>query len=204
MSRPFPSAARSFLLIKEVLDRVLALAGLLALLPLLAVLALLIKLSSPGPVFFLQERVGKGGRVFRILKLRSMVWGAEAETGPVWAAVNDPRVTPIGRVLRATHLDEIPQLWNVLRGEMSLVGPRPERPHFVARFRDVIPGYSQRLQVKPGITGLAQVCHHYDTTPRDVRRKLAYDLLYIRRMCFFVDLAIVFLTFRRLTGKGAH
>jgi lipopolysaccharide/colanic/teichoic acid biosynthesis glycosyltransferase len=195
---------RRFILVKEVVDRAAALAGLILFLPLLAIIGVLIKLTSRGPVFYYQERVGKGGKTFGIIKLRTMVCDAEASTGPVWAQENDPRVTAIGRFLRMSHLDEIPQLINVLKGEMSIVGPRPERPVFVDTFTDQIPSYVERLRVKPGITGLAQVCHKYDETVRDVRRKLAYDLLYIQKMCLMVDVAIVFLTVRRLTGKGAR
>ncbi|MAG57464.1 MAG: UDP-phosphate N-acetylgalactosaminyl-1-phosphate transferase [Planctomycetes bacterium] len=195
---------RRFILLKEVLDRCLALAGLIVFLPVLATLGVIIKLSSPGPVFFIQKRVGKGGKSFGIIKLRTMVTDAEQATGPIWAQENDPRITPIGRFLRASHFDEVPQLLNVLRGEMSIVGPRPERPVFVDQFRCQIPNYEARHMVKPGITGLAQVYHHYDETVRDVKRKLGYDLLYVKKMCLMVDIAILFLTFRRLTGKGAR
>lgn len=193
-----------FPLMKEVFDRILALVGLVVLAPVLGLLALAIRLSSPGPAFYVQQRVGKGGRTFGIIKLRTMITNAERATGPIWARDNDPRITRIGRFLRYSHLDEVPQLWNVLRGEMSLVGPRPERPIFVEQFRSQIPHYEERLRVKPGITGLAQVSHHYDATLRDVKKKLAYDLLYIRKMCLMVDVAILLLTFRRLTGKGAR
>ncbi len=192
-----------FMLFKEVSDRVLALLALIVLLPVLAILALLVKLTSRGPVFFRQQRVGQFGRPFHILKLRTMVLDAESKTGPIWAVDNDPRVTRIGRFLRLSHLDEIPQLINVLIGHMSLVGPRPERPVFVAQFRRQIPNYEDRLLVKPGITGLAQVYHSYDATLRDVRKKLAYDLLYIKRMCMMTDVIILFLTVRCLTGRGA-
>lgn len=191
------------MLFKEVSDRVLALLALIVLLPVLAILALLVKLTSRGPVFFRQQRVGQFGRPFHILKLRTMVLDAESKTGPIWAVDNDPRVTRIGRFLRLSHLDEIPQLINVLIGHMSLVGPRPERPVFVAQFRRQIPNYEDRLLVKPGITGLAQVYHSYDATLRDVRKKLAYDLLYIKRMCMMTDVIILFLTVRCLTGRGA-
>jgi lipopolysaccharide/colanic/teichoic acid biosynthesis glycosyltransferase len=195
---------KRFALVKEIADRVLAVAGLLLLLPFLALFAILIKVTSKGPVFFKQQRVGKAGKVFEIIKLRTMYFDAEESTGPIWAKPNDPRITPIGRFLRMTHFDEIPQLINVIKGEMSIVGPRPERPVFVDRFKNQIPNYSERLRVKPGITGLAQVCHKYDETLRDVKRKLAYDLLYIQRTCLMFDLAILFMTVRRLTGKGAR
>jgi lipopolysaccharide/colanic/teichoic acid biosynthesis glycosyltransferase len=195
---------KRFILVKEVLDRLAAIAGLVIFLPVLAIIGLIIKFTSKGPVFYVQERVGKDGRPFGIIKLRTMVSDAEASTGPVWACANDPRITPFGRFLRKSHLDEVPQLINVIKGEMSIVGPRPERPLFVDKFKSQIPSYAERLRVKPGITGLAQVCHKYDETLKDVRRKVAYDLLYIQRMCLMVDVAIVFLTMRRLTGKGAH
>ncbi len=195
---------KRFILVKEVVDRLVAMAGLLIFLPVLAIIGLIIKLGSKGPVFYMQERVGKDGKTFGIIKLRTMVSDAEAATGPVWASANDPRITPFGRFLRKSHLDEVPQLINVIKGEMSIVGPRPERPLFVENFKSQIPSYAERLRVKPGITGLAQVCHKYDETVKDVRRKVAYDLLYIQRMCLMVDVAIVFLTVRRLTGKGAH
>lgn len=189
---------------KEVLDRVFAALGLILLLPLMAILCVLIKLTSRGPAFHLQERVGMHGKVFHIIKLRSMVQDAERATGPVWASENDPRITWIGRFLRKSHLDEMPQLVNVLLGQMSLVGPRPERPVFVDKFKDLIPGYSRRLEIKPGITGLAQVYHSYDATIHDVRTKLAYDILYMRTMCLKSDLLIVLQTVRRLTGRGAR
>ncbi len=195
---------RRFVLLKDVLDRALAIVGLVLLLPILAGFALAIKLSSPGPVFFVQKRVGKDGKIFGIIKLRTMVMDAEQATGPVWAQENDPRITPVGRFLRASHFDEVPQLLNVIKGEMSIVGPRPERPVFVDQFRHQIVNYDARHLVKPGITGLAQVYHHYDETVRDVKRKLGYDLLYVKKMCLMVDIAILFLTFRCLTGRGAR
>ena len=131
------------------------------------------------------------GRVFNIIKLRTMRADAEAETGPVWTPGRDSRITPLGLVLRRTHLDELPQLINVLRGEMSLVGPRPERPHFVEKLKDRVPRYEERLLVKPGITGLAQLRCGYDQTVRDVARKVRVDALYIRRMCWLVDFRIL-------------
>ena len=193
-----------FLLVKEVFDRVMALVGLILFFPVLLILAIAIKITSPGPAFYLQRRVGKGGKTFGIIKLRTMITNAEQATGPIWAQDNDPRITRLGRFLRYSHLDEVPQLVNVLKGEMSLVGPRPERPVFVEQFRCQIPSYEERLLVKPGITGLAQVSHHYDSTLRDVKKKLLYDLLYINKMCLMVDIAILLLTFLRLTGKGAR
>jgi len=171
-------------------------------LPVTALLAAIVKMTSEGPAFYKQTRVGKDGKLFDIIKLRTMYVDAEARTGPVWCKDNDPRVTPFGRFLRRTHLDELPQLFNVLKGEMSLVGPRPERPHFVEKLKKEIPHYEDRLRVKPGITGLAQVRHKYDETIEDVKRKVAYDLLYIRRMCLMVDLLILLLTTRKIEVPG--
>lgn len=149
---------------------------------------LAIWLEDRGPIFFTQLRVGKGGRVFRMYKFRSMVREAEALTGPVWSCENDPRVTRVGRFLRAHALDELPQLLNVWKGDLSLVGPRPERPEFVAEFTRQVPGFARRHQVRPGLTGLAQVYGCYTSRPR---HKLRYDLLYIRRMCLWLDIKLL-------------
>lgn len=192
-----PNRTIRYLRIRGAVEHALAAMGLLMLAPLLAILCLAVKLTSRGPAFFRQVRVGKDGREFHIVKFRTMVADAERATGPVWATKNDPRVTPLGRFLRASHLDELPQLFNVLAGSMSFVGPRPERPAFVERLIDQVPDYRSRLMVKPGITGLAQVSFDADSTVRDVRRKVAYDLLYIRQACLMTDLGIVFLTLRR-------
>jgi lipopolysaccharide/colanic/teichoic acid biosynthesis glycosyltransferase len=196
-------ARKSFVDFKSSIDFTFALVIFVVTLPILALCALLVKLSSRGPVFFKQTRVGQDGKLFEIIKLRTMKVNAEAETGPVWARDNDPRVTLVGRFLRKSHLDELPQVINVLRGEMSLVGPRPERPIFVSEFNTSIPQYYRRLSVKPGITGLAQVRYKYDETMEDVRKKLAYDLLYIRKMCWYLDLTIIFLTIGKVLDKGA-
>ncbi|MFH1778028.1 MAG: exopolysaccharide biosynthesis polyprenyl glycosylphosphotransferase [Candidatus Omnitrophota bacterium] len=190
---------------KRIFDILAAATGLIITSPFLLLAITLIKLNSKGPVFFRQIRVGKDGDVFKIYKLRTMKINAEAMTGPVWAKDNDPRITKIGKFLRKTHLDEIPQLINVLKGEMSLIGPRPERPFFVDEFKHLIPRYEDRLKVKPGITGLAQVRHKYDETLEDVKKKLDYDILYIKRVCLLTDLRIVLSTiFVMLTGKGAR
>jgi exopolysaccharide biosynthesis polyprenyl glycosylphosphotransferase len=157
----------------------------------LAVLALLVKLTSRGPAFFCQRRVGLHHREFTIYKLRTMVADAERDTGPVLADPYDARVTPLGRLLRVTRLDELPQFVNVLRGDMSVVGPRPERPEFTAGFVARVPGYAKRLTVKPGITGLAQVCGGYDT---DVHTKLRYDWMYLYRQSVWLDLRILLRT----------
>lgn len=149
---------------------------------------LAIWLADRGPVFYTQERMGKGGLTFRMIKFRTMIVDAENATGPVWASTADSRVTRVGRVLRRTHLDELPQLINVLRGEMSLVGPRPERPELAERFCEEIPGFRQRLRVMPGIAGLAQVRGRYATCPRN---KLRYDNLYIANLCPWMDIKLL-------------
>lgn len=136
------------------------------------------------------------GRLFTVYKFRTMYVHAESATGPVWARQNDPRITPFGRFLRKTHLDELAQLFNVLKGEMSLVGPRPERPFFVQHLKDSVRGYCRRLMVRPGITGLAQICHKADESLNDVARKTAYDRLYVVRQCLFLDVIILFRTVR--------
>ena len=186
---------------KRAIDILFALPGLIVAVPAIAVLAVLVKLTSKGPALYLQERVGRDGRVFKIVKLRTMVADAEAGTGPVWASANDPRETPLGRILRKTHLDELPQLWNVLRGDMSLIGPRPERPVFVEKFKREIPEYTERLAVRPGITGWAQVNHVYDQTIEDVRAKVAFDREYIRRMGWGIDIRIMVATAARMVGR---
>jgi lipopolysaccharide/colanic/teichoic acid biosynthesis glycosyltransferase len=166
--------------------------------PLLLLLAVLVKATSTGPAFYAQTRLGRHGRTYRILKLRSMVKNAEAGTGPVWAAQGDSRITAIGRILRMTHLDELPQLWNVLRGEMGLIGPRPERPEIAKRIERQVADFRLRLQVRPGITGLAQMLLPADD-PNDVemhglRRKLSHDLYYISNAGFLMDLRIALST----------
>ena len=190
----------------------LALLALLALVPVFVLVAVLIKLSSRGPVFYCQERVGLdrrrpgreaqnhrrgrdlGGRPFTIVKFRTMQVDAEQHSGAVWAQPADPRVTAVGRVLRQYRLDELPQLWNVLRGEMNIVGPRPERPAIFAELRGQIAEYPLRQRAKPGITGLAQINHHYDRSLDDVRTKVRYDLEYIRRQSLREDLRIMLKT----------
>ena len=187
-----------YLAVRPYADWVMALGLLVLASPVMIVCAVLVKLTSRGPAFYRQERVGQRGRVFRMIKFRTMFDGAEAETGPVWAPDDDSRVTAVGRLLRRYHLDELPQLINVLRGEMSIIGPRPERPHFVEQLRRDVPGYEKRLAVKPGITGLAQIRAGYDHTLRDVKRKVKLDCLYIRRMCWWVDFLILMGTLNRV------
>jgi len=187
---------------KPKFDRVVGLALLGAFAPVIGLCALLVKLTSRGPAFYKQERVGERGRTFDIIKLRTMRCDAEKDSGPVWADEKDPRVTLLGGLLRRTHLDELPQLVNVVRGEMSLVGPRPERPYFVQQLRERIPGYDQRLTVKPGITGLAQVRAGYDHAVRDVRRKVKLDVMYVQRMCWWVDFIIIVRTMGKFVDLG--
>jgi len=196
---------KSFGKFKRFLDIALSILGLTVTFPLLIFAAILIKFNSKGPVMYKQKRVGKNGIIFRIFKLRTMLLDAEKKTGAVWAKKDDPRITTVGRVLRKTHIDEIPQLFNVLKGEMSIVGPRPERPEMVRDFKNLICDYEKRLQVKPGITGFAQVWHKYDETIHDVKKKIKYDLLYIKKMCLLVDLRVLADTIVVvLTGKGAR
>ena len=190
--------------VKRTLDIVLSLALLIFLAPLLAVTAIAIRLDSPGPIVYRQKRVGRGGAVFDVLKFRSMVRDAEAG-GPQYAAVGDRRITRVGHFIRRLRIDEIPQTINVLRGEMSFVGPRPERPEFVAELENEIPHYRNRHLVKPGITGWAQVKYEYAASVAGAREKLRYDLFYIARYSPLMDLAIVLLTVRvALFGLGSR
>lgn len=182
---------RLFMATKRSFDILFSVIMLVLCAPVMALTAAVVKLTSRGTAFYCQERVGKGGRVFRIYKLRTMVRDAERATGPVLAQEYDRRITTIGRILRKTRIDEIPQFWNVLRGEMSIVGPRPERPEFAEEFALRIPGYAQRLNVRPGITGLAQVYGDYLTS---VYHKLRYDWIYMHRMSFWQELRILLMT----------
>jgi lipopolysaccharide/colanic/teichoic acid biosynthesis glycosyltransferase len=175
---------------KRIVDVSVSVFGLALLALLVVPLGLCIKLSSPGPILFGQDRVGRGGRVFRMHKLRSMVTGAEQDA-PVWAADHDPRVTWIGRWMRRAHLDELPQMWCILRGEMSVVGPRPERPQFVAALEGEVPFYRLRHAVNPGITGWAQLNYGYVDSRDAARLRLEYDLYYIKRQSLWLDLLIV-------------
>ena len=191
------------LVLKRCLDLVGSAVGLVLIAPLFPLIALAIRLTSKGPILYSQERVGRFGDTFRIYKFRSMRVDAEAN-GPVWASgQGDPRLTPVGSFLRSSHLDELPQLVNVFVGQMSLVGPRPERPQFVGNLHENIPGYHRRLLLKPGLTGLAQVHYRYDASMADVRRKLRYDLLYVKRMCLTLDVRILAWTLLVCaTGRG--
>jgi exopolysaccharide biosynthesis polyprenyl glycosylphosphotransferase len=184
---------REQMIIKRFFDILVSAIGIIITSPLMPIIALLIKATSPGPVLYTQERVGLYGKTFKLYKFRTMIDGAEKHTGPVLATENDTRIIPVGRFLRSTRLDELPQLFNVLKGEMSLVGPRPERPFFVKQFNNENPHYKYRHIVKPGITGLAQVMGKYRTSCDD---KLRYDLIYIRNYSFLQDLSILFLTIK--------
>lgn len=190
---------------KRAFDFGTATIGLIVAAPIMGLVALAVKLSSPGPVFYHQARVGQHGRLFTVHKFRSMRADAEASTGAVWARTNDDRVTTVGRLLRRTRLDELPQLWNVVLGHMSLVGPRPERPEFVASLTQQIPFYGQRHIVKPGITGWAQVCYSYGASVEDAMEKLQYDLFYIKNMSLSLDVFIIFKTAKVvLMRRGAQ
>jgi len=223
-----------FRVTKRVVDVIAAVVGMILTLPLFIIVPILIKLDSPGPVFYSQVRVGQNrrksdrrycqrtdvrserrsrdrrrennfGRTFEVLKFRTMVNDAEKASGPVWASKNDPRITRLGAFLRKTRIDEIPQFINVLRGDMSLVGPRPERPKFVGELREKIDNYERRLEVKPGLTGLAQVEAGYDTSLESVRRKVNYDVEYIDNWTPWMDFKILCKTvIVVLTGKGAQ
>jgi sugar transferase (PEP-CTERM system associated) len=181
--------------LRRCVDIVASLALLLLTLPLMLLTAVAIRLEGRGPVFYRQQRVGLHGRVFTLLKFRSM--RVDAEQGrPLWAAQNDPRITRVGNFIRATRIDELPQIICVLRGEMSFVGPRPERPHFVEHLAQVIPFYRHRSAVKPGITGWAQVNFPYGASVEDAREKLSYDLYYVKNRSLFLDLLILISTVR--------
>jgi len=197
-------ASRLFLIYKRSASVLISIVGLLLSAPLLPFVILAIKLSSPGRVLYWQNRVGRDDRAFRCYKFRTMRTDAEAGTGPTWAEDDDPRVTPVGRFLRKTRIDEIPQLLNVLKGDMSLVGPRPERPEFVAALNENIPYYHLRHSVRPGITGWAQILYKYGSSVEDAKEKLRYDLYYIKNSSVGLDLLIVLNTIKIvLVGRGA-
>jgi lipopolysaccharide/colanic/teichoic acid biosynthesis glycosyltransferase len=182
---------RWYLSCKTALDVTAALLLLVLAAPVILLAALLVKLTSRGPAFYTQDRVGQDGRVFTIYKIRTMIHNAESLTGPRWSIPGDPRITWLGQFLRLSHIDELPQLLNILRGEMSLVGPRPERPEFLPELERALPAYRGRLAVPPGVTGLAQVHLPADTDLDSVRRKLLYDLYYLAHRSLLLDLRIV-------------
>jgi sugar transferase (PEP-CTERM system associated) len=182
--------------VKRSIDLILALAMLVVFLPLIGLIALSIKIDSRGPVIFSQERVGQNRKIYRIHKFRSMIRDAEKMSGPVWAEDDDSRITRVGKIIRKWRFDEIPQLWNVLKGDMSFVGPRPERGYFVDHLENIVPYYRERHTVKPGISGWAQVSYGYGSSVEDAIEKLNYDLFYIKNMTFFMDLMIVMRTIK--------
>jgi lipopolysaccharide/colanic/teichoic acid biosynthesis glycosyltransferase len=206
-----PSASRSqsnaggphlptYAALKNLLEPGIALVLLVPATPVILFLAALVKLTDRAAPFYSQERVGQHGQLYRIFKIRTMIPNCEHDTGPVWSMPGDPRVTRLGRFLRLTHLDELPQLRNILRGEMSLIGPRPERPELIRQLEIAVPGYRERLSVRPGLTGLAQVRLQADTSIEHVKRKLKYDRYYVRRISLGLDLRICFATFVYLIG----
>ncbi len=186
--------------VKSAIDFVLAALMLAPALPLLVVCVVLVRLTSRGAAIYTQARVGRGGKVFTLYKIRTMYHDCEKLTGPTWCKPGDARITPVGRVLRKLHLDELPQLFNVLKGEMSLVGPRPERPEIVKKLREVVVGYDRRHAVKPGITGFAQIHLPPDSCVRSVRNKLVYDLFYVRSRSVRMELFILFATGLKMLG----
>jgi lipopolysaccharide/colanic/teichoic acid biosynthesis glycosyltransferase len=195
-----PCLPTRYLAFRTALDFLVALVLLVVLGPLILVLMALVKLTSPGTALYTQTRLGRGGVAYRIYKLRTMEQDCERRSGVRWSTAGDPRVTPLGRFLRRLHLDELPQLWNVLRGEMSLIGPRPERPEIIAELERALPHYRERLAVKPGITGLAQVQLPPDVDLASVERKLERDRYYIARMGLVLDLKILAATAAKVAG----
>jgi sugar transferase (PEP-CTERM system associated) len=194
----------SLILARRLISIAFSLALLLLVLPLIPLIALAVKLTSPGPLMYRQKRVGRNGKEFVCYKFRTMRADAEADTGPTWAGDDDPRITPVGRMLRQMRLDEIPQLWNVVKGDMSFVGPRPERPEFVEWLTREIPYYHLRHIIRPGITGWAQICYEYGASVEQAKEKLKYDLYYIKHLSVAFDLYIVFQTIKIvLFGRGA-
>ncbi len=204
-----PFTRKMYLQLRLLMDYGISFIGLLIALPVLIVTGIAIKITSSGPVFYTQVRVGKDGHLFNIIKFRTMHSDAEHsdadfQTGPVWTKKNDSRVTTIGRFLRETHIDELPQLVNVLKGDMEIIGPKPERPHFVNKLNGEIHGYARRLDVKPGLTGLAQCYCKCDETISDVKRKLHYDIQYIDNRCWLLDIKIIWRTLSVGLLGGKH
>ena len=191
------------MMFREAIHRFLALAGLVFSLPIALLTAILIKIDSRGPVLYKQERIGKSGHIFNVIKFRSMKTDAEADGTPIWAVTNDERTTRVGKIIRKLRIDEIPQFWNILKGEMNFVGPRPERPHFVEQLAKEIPYFEHRHLVAPGLTGWAQIKYPYGASVADAIQKLQYDLYYIKNQSLTLDMMIVFDTVKTvLFGKG--
>jgi lipopolysaccharide/colanic/teichoic acid biosynthesis glycosyltransferase len=202
---PFDQSAtqRFYLMLRRLFDVCASLVGCILLAMIIPLVWLANRFTSPGPLFYLQERVGKAGQTFWVIKFRSMIVDAEKYVGTVWASENDPRITPVGRLLRKIRLDEIPQFWNILKGEMSLIGPRPERPYFVNQLVQQYPFYRARHAVKPGLTGWAQVKYRYGASAEDSLMKLQYDLYYIKHQGASLDFEILLKTISVVLGfKG--
>jgi exopolysaccharide biosynthesis polyprenyl glycosylphosphotransferase len=194
--------ARTNEVLRIVIHRIVALLGAILSLPIAILTALLIKIDSRGPVLYKQERVGQNGRTFTLMKFRSMRIDAEKD-GPVWASSGDDRMTRVGRIIRKIRVDEIPQFWSILRGDMNFVGPRPERPHFVSQLAQEIDYYEQRHLVAPGLTGWAQIKYPYGASIADAKKKLEYDLYYIKNQNLALDATIMFETIKTiLSGRG--
>ncbi|WP_282173995.1 exopolysaccharide biosynthesis polyprenyl glycosylphosphotransferase [Cytobacillus firmus] len=194
-------ALNLYTILKRIFDFIIGIVAIIFALPIMLIFGILIKLETPGPALFFQERVGLNGEIFKVIKLRSM--GIDAEkNGAQWAEKNDPRITRIGSFIRKTRIDELPQLFNVIKGEMSIVGPRPERPEFTSQFNKEIPGFIKRVSVKPGITGWAQVNGGYEITPKE---KFVLDMDYISKQSLFLDIKILLKTIKVcITGEGAR
>ena len=182
-------------ILKRIFESLISIFAIVLCLPFWLLIAILIKISSRGPIFYRQTRSGRNGKLFEIIKFRSMVFNAESSTGPIWAEKEDSRITNFGKFLRRLHLDETPQLINILKGDMSIVGPRPERPYFIEKLKKTYPFYNRRLKIRPGVTGWAQINQPFDTNVKDVHQKLKYDFYYIENLSFRLDLHIVFRTF---------
>lgn len=189
---------------KRLMDIIIPIIVLIVASPLMLVIALLVRMTSNGPAVYRQKRVGRNGKIFTMYKFRTMYQDAEAKSGPTWAQKNDPRITPVGYWLRKLRLDELPQFVNVLKGDMSLVGPRPERPYFVEQFKEQIPLYSRRLRVQPGITGWAQVKWKYDSSLQDVKQKTKFDLFYVENMSLKMDMKILINTIMTVIRAKGH
>jgi len=180
--------------LKRTLDIILALAGIIILIPIWLIIGILIKVDSSGPIIYFQSRLGKNEKLFNILKFRSMIFNAESTTGPIWSDFKDERITRLGKILRRLHIDETPQLVNILKGDMSIVGPRPERPFFIKQLKKTYPFYGRRLRIRPGVTGWAQINQPFDTNIKDVHQKLKYDFYYIENLNLRLDFHIIFRT----------
>jgi lipopolysaccharide/colanic/teichoic acid biosynthesis glycosyltransferase len=199
-----PLRYRSYSRIKRTVDLTLGILILVATMPVMLLAMLIVRMTSHGPAIYVQTRLGMGRVPFQIFKIRTMIHECESLTGPRWAIPGDPRVTPVGAILRATHIDELPQLWNVMRGDMSLIGPRPERPEIAEQLVGDIPRYYERLTVKPGITGLAQVQLPPDTEVKNVADKLVLDLAYIEKIGAWLDLRLLFCTALKMLTLRPH